>query len=269
MTERILSLVNRIQETRPVQSARRAALADDLKALRRDLDAEAVPDQACILDAALLLMEFMQRSEDVATAETLQIVAGLVSTIDERSLRSEPARTHTPRLVRGDVSEHGDLRLTHEALLGAILVQAGVVSSETLTRGLQLHSSSGQPLGQCLVQLGAASPAQIESAVAYQDRLREEERSTRREPERSGATGRSDLRLSAKQKTVLQSINSQVLGEVLVRLGTITREQLERALQVQRAAGVHIGQALVETRATTWEQIKRALDVQRQLRRAA
>jgi hypothetical protein len=171
--------------------------------------------------------------------------------------------------VRGDVSEHGDLRLTHEALLGAILVQAGVVSSETLTRGLQLHSSSGQPLGQCLVQLGAASPAQIESAVAYQDRLREEERSTRREPERSGATGRSDLRLSAKQKTVLQSINSQVLGEVLVRLGTITREQLERALQVQRAAGVHIGQALVETRATTWEQIKRALDVQRQLRRAA
>ena len=269
MTERIRSLVKRLQETRPVQSARRQALADDLKALRRDLDAEAVPDQACNLDAALLLMEFMQRSEDVATAGTLQIVAGLVSTVDERSLRSGPPRAHVPRLVRDDVSEHGDLRLTHEALLGAILVQAGVVSPEMLTRGLQLHCSSGQPLGQCLVQLGGATPAQIESAVTYQDRLREEERSSRREPERASSPGRGDLRLNAKQKTVLQSINTQVLGEVLVRLGTVSREQLERALQVQRAAGVHIGQALVETKATTWEQIKRALEVQRQLRRTA
>ncbi|MEQ1892210.1 MAG: hypothetical protein ABL998_06680 [Planctomycetota bacterium] len=269
MTERIRSLVKRLQDTRPVQSARRAALADDLKALRRDLDSEAVPDQACNLDAALLLMEFMQRSDDVATAETLQIVAGLVSTIDERSLRTGPPRAHVPHLVRDNVSEHGDLRLTHEALLGAILVQAGVVSAEMLTRGLQLHSSSGQPLGQCLVQLGAATPGQIESAVVYQDRMREDERSARREPERGASAARNDLRLSAKQKTVLQSINSQVLGEVLVRLGSVSREQLERALQVQRAAGVHIGQALVETRATTWEQIKRALDVQRQLRRAA
>ena len=271
MTERIRSLVKRITETRPVQSARRQALADDLKALRRDLDAESVPDQACNLDAALLLLEFMQRSEDVATADTLQIVAGLVATIDEHSLRTGPPRVHAPRLVRDNVSEHGDLRLTQEALLGTILVQAGVVSPETLTRGLQLHSSSHQPLGQCLVQLGAASAQQIESAVTYQDRLREEERSARREPERAptSSPGRGDLRLSAKQKTVLQSINSQVLGEVLVRLGSITREQLEGALRIQRAAGVHIGQALVESKAATWEQIKRALEVQRQLRRVA
>jgi len=270
MTERIRSLVKRIAETRPVQSARRKALADDLRALRRDLDGEAVPEQACNLDAAMLLMEFMQRSEDVATAETLQIVAGLVSTVDERSLRSGPAKPPSPRLVRDEVGEHGDLRQTQEALIGAILVQAGVITPESLTRGLQLHSSSRQPLGQCLVQLGAASAAQIESAIAYQDRLREEERTTRHEPERSTTGGaRGDLRLSAKQKTVLQSINSQVLGEVLVRLGSITREQLERALQLQRAAGVHIGQALVESRATNWEQIKRALDVQRQLRRTA
>lgn len=269
MTERIRSLVKRLAETRPVQSARRKALADDLKALRRDLDTEAVPEQACNLDAALLLMEFMERSEDVATAETLQIVAGLVSTIDENSLRRGPAKPHAPRLVRDEVSEHGDLRQAQEALIGAILVQAGVITPETLTRGLQLHSSSRQPIGQCLVQLGAATVAQIESAVAYQDRLREEERTTRREPERASGPGRSDLRLSAKQKTVLQSINSQVLGEVLVRLGSITREQLERALQLQRAAGVHIGQALVESRATGWDQIKRALEVQRQLRRTA
>jgi len=268
MTERIRSLVKRLVDTRPVQSARRKALADDLKALRRDLDTEAVPEQACNLDAAMLLMEFMERSEDVATAETLQIVAGLVSTIDEHCLRRGPAAPPTPRLVRGEVSEHGDLRQTQEALIGAILVQGGVITPESLSRGLQLHSSSREPLGQCLVQLGAATAAQIESAIAYQDRLREEERTTRREPERASPS-RSDLRLSAKQKTVLQSINSQVLGEVLVRLGSITREQLERALQLQRAAGVHIGQALVESRATTWDQIKRALEVQRQLRRTA
>lgn len=269
MTERIRSLVKRIAETRPVQSARRKALTDDLKALRRDLDAESVPEQTCNLDAALLLMEFMQRSEDVATAETLQIVAGLVSTIDERCLRSSPPRPSTPRLVRDENSENGDLRQTQEALLGAILVQGGVITPDSLTRGLQLHSSSGRPLGQCLVELGAASPMQIESAVTYQDRLREGERNVKRAPEPSARPGRGELRLSAKQKTVLESINSQVLGEVLVRLGSITREQLDHALQLQRAAGVHIGQALVESRATSWDQIKRALEVQRQLRRTA
>jgi hypothetical protein len=190
----------------------------------------------------------------MATAETLQIVASLVSTIDKSILRkSSHSRPAAPRSE--DVTEHRDLRLTQEFLLGSILLQASVISADSLSRALQLHTSSGLPLGQCLVQLGAATPEQIASAVAYQDRLREEERHTQStEPQ-----AHLELRLSTKQKGFVQCLNNQVLGEVLIRLGSITREQLERALQVQRAANVHIGAALVE--------IGKALEVQKQLRR--
>lgn len=271
MQDRISLLVKRISETRPVQTARRQALLEELRTLRSDLDASSAPEQAHSLDAALLLMEFMSRSEDVATADTLQIVASLVGTISEDVVRKD---TRRPRLkmpeAGNDVSQHRDLRMTQEFLLGSILLQAGVITPDSLARALQLHASSGLALGQCLVQLGAASPEQIASAIAYQDRLREEERATRSEPQRSSPPQpKLDLRLSPKQKGFVQSMHAQVLGEVLIRTGAITREQLDRALQVQRAANVHIGEALVETGATGWIQIKKALEVQRQLRRSA
>ncbi|NOT31828.1 MAG: hypothetical protein HOP15_15390 [Planctomycetes bacterium] len=281
MTDRIRTLVKRISETRPVQTARREALLSDLRALRRDIDEASAPEQVRSLDAALLLMEFMSRSQDVATAETISIVASLVGTVNEHLLRTPSAqpRPGVPSPLRAlpndDVAQHQDLRMTHEFLLGSVLLQAGVISPDSLSRALNLHTSSGMALGQCLVQLGAASPEQIAGAVAYQDRLREEERSTRTEPERPNRTEpersppKGDLRLTPKDKVFVQSVHTQVLGEVLIRLGSITREQLERALQLQRAANVHIGEALVETGAASWEQIKKALDVQRQLRRSA
>ena len=299
MTDRIRTLAKRISETRPVQSARRNALLQELQALRGEIDADGRPEQARSLDAALLLLEFMNRSEDVATAETLQIVAGLVGTIDEGALRKLPRRT-TQRAAAPsshDVAEHHDLRLTQEFLLGSILLQAGMVSPESLGRALQLNASSQLPLGQCLIQLGAASREQIASAVAYQDRLREEMRVARSEHGRPApapaphATASShsthsahaphsahtahaphaplEMNLSPKQRGFVQSMHAQVLGEVLIRLGTITREQLEHALQVQRAASVHIGEALVETGAATWDQVRKGLEVQRQLRRHA
>lgn len=299
MTDRIRTLVKRIAETRPVQGTRRQTLLSDLRTLRGDLNENAASEQSRSLDAAILLLEFMGRAEEVATADTFQIVASLVGMVDERSLRAStpgaPApRAPTPsspghaqasalwaqtsRAAVEDVTQHHDLRLTHEFLLGSILLHAGVISPDSLARGLQLHTSSGMALGLCLVQLGAATPEQIAGAVAYQDRLREQERTTRAGSERPAepqaparpvevhTPGRAELRMSAKQQGFVQSVHAQVLGEILIRLGSVTREQLDRALQLQRAASVHIGQALVESGAASWEQVKKALEVQRQLR---
>src|SRR5262245_61783456 len=151
MTDRIRQLVKKITETRPVQHLRRQGLLSELRTLRSDLDANSAPNQAHSLDAALLLLEFMNRSEAVATAETLQIVASLVGTVEERSVRSSPAGvTPTPppppppqrpqapqRHPIEDVAQHHDLRITQESLLGTILLQAGVISPESLTRALQ------------------------------------------------------------------------------------------------------------------------------------
>jgi hypothetical protein len=292
MSDRIRTLVKRISETRPVQAARREGLLAELRTLRAELDPQTSQEQARSLEAAILLLEFMSRSEDVATAETLSIVASLVSTIDPASVRAGPVPPpvaapapltpvqhappqptfrqpppHLPAAPRhADVTQHADLRMTQEYLLGSILMQAGIVTGESLARALQLHTSSGIALGQCLVHLGAATPEQIAAAVSYQDRLRDQERAARHAPEPE--LQRSDLRLSGKQASFVQSMHTQVLGEVLIRLGSITRDQLERGLQVQRAANLHIGEALVESGAASWDQVKKGLEVQRRLRRA-
>lgn len=268
MADLIPELVKRIQETRPVQSARRQSLLEELKQIRHAFDAEAAPDQAHNLDAALLLMEFMSRSEKVATAETLSIVATLVSAVHSKHVRElSPAGAGSapaaPSERTGDVDQHSDLRLSQEFLLGSLLVQANVISPESLSRALHLHTSSGMALGKCLVKLGAATPEQVDHALDFQDRLRDDDKAQHHEPRHM------ELKVSPQQRGFVMSFHAQVLGEVMIRLGTITRDQLEKALRVQRAADLHLGAALVESGAATWAQVRRALEVQKQLRRSA
>jgi hypothetical protein len=64
----------------------------------------------------------------------------------------------------------------------------------------------------------------------------------------------------------LEIMSDSMLGQVLIRIGAITREQLERALKVQRAAGIRIGEALVEIGATNWEAVEKAVELQRDRR---
>lgn len=284
---RIQALAKRIAETRPIERSKRQALLEELRQLRGEVDPRAAHEQVHRLDAALLLMEFMSRAEELATADALRTVSGLVGSVDERALRPRAPRPADPGAggrTPADVSEHGDLRMSAQFLLGSILAQAGVISQENLARALRLHASSGVALGQCLIQLGAATPDQIASAVAYQERTREFQRAqppppVEEQPPPSAqpppserpppSSAKLELRLTTRVKGFVQSFQTQMLGEILVRLGTITREQLERALQVQRAASVHIGEALVQTGATNWEHVKKALEIQRQLRRNA
>lgn len=268
MADLIPELVKRIQETRPVQSARRQSILEELKQIRHAFDAEAAPDQAHNLDAALLLMEFMSRSEKVATAETLSIVATLVSAVSPQHVRelSRVGATNGPSAPGhpgGEVDTHSDLRLSQEFLLGSLLVQSNVISPDSLSRALHLHTSTGLPLGKCLIKLGAATPEQIDHALEFQDRVRDDDKASHHEPRHL------EMRISPQQRGFVMSFHAQVLGEVMIRLGMISREQLEKALRVQRAADLHLGAALVESGAATWAQVRRALEVQKQLRHPA
>jgi hypothetical protein len=262
MSDPVSDLVKRIHETLPVQSGRRQAVHEDLRRIRGGFDTKAAPAQAHYLDAALLLLEFMDRSEEMATAETLSIVASLVESVSPRHVNENSTSASCPVLSGGDVEHHADLRLSQQFLLGSLLVQSGLISPESLARGLHLHTSSGMPLGQCLVKLGAATAQQIESTLEFQDRQREEEKAQR-------PAQRVELKLSTQQRGFARSFHAQVLGEVMIRMGTITREQLDKALRIQRATDLHMGAALVESGAATWEQVRRALEVQKQLRRSA
>ena len=60
----------------------------------------------------------------------------------------------------------------------------------------------------------------------------------------------------------LNVLNDMMLGEEMIRMGTITREQLKKALGVQNAAGIRIGQALVEIGAATWDQVAEGVRMQ-------
>ncbi len=267
------ALTKRIAETRPVDRARRLAVLSELKEARRALGPSIAGEEAQRFDAALLLMEFMSRSEEVATAEALAVVAGLVSSLDERFFVTPAVEApSTPQPApASDAAPHGDLRVTEECLLGTILVQAGIIDNDALQKALGLQASNKHALGQCLIQIGAATPVQIASAVAFQDLTRETASvpGPEKASEKASETPRLELRLSPKQKGFVQSFHAQVLGEILIRQRVITRQQLERALRHQRAAHVHIGEALVEIGATTWGEVRQALEAQRQLRRSA
>ena len=58
---------------------------------------------------------------------------------------------------------------------------------------------------------------------------------------------------------------SKLLGEILVRLGTITAEQLAQACKRHQASGVRLGETLVAMGATDWDGISKALGIQKQI----
>ncbi len=67
---------------------------------------------------------------------------------------------------------------------------------------------------------------------------------------------------SRSRMTDLGIMSDMLLGEVLLRLGYVSREQLQRGLRMQRASGTRIGEALVEIGAVDWDQIREGVRIQ-------
>jgi hypothetical protein len=57
-------------------------------------------------------------------------------------------------------------------------------------------------------------------------------------------------------------ISDMLLGEVMVRMGHIQPDHIEKALEIQRQTGLKFGEALVKLGATTWEQVQAGLRYQ-------
>ena len=75
-----------------------------------------------------------------------------------------------------------------------------------------------------------------------------------------------ELTLENDSREYLNCAMNFLLGEILVRQGSIQRKELNRALSVQRASGRFLGETLVEIGAATWDQVKIGLRLQKQLR---
>lgn len=207
--------------------------------------------------AAVMLTDFMARASDPVPQSDLMVVAELLDpSVAFPQANEEDA---TPQ------QETTGLRLMADMLLGDILIQMGVLSRSKLEDGLRLQLKTREPLGRCLVQLGAINSGQLEEALEVQLRMRGGADAETGSSSSNGGSG-GGLTLKEDRGQYYQSVADCLLGEIMVRLGRISEEQLERALQVQRATGMRVGEALVDIGATNWTQIQRALEIQAQRR---
>jgi len=162
-------------------------------------------------------------------------------------------------------------------LLGQVLVDGGFVSPGDLARALEEQNRTNEMLGEVLVRMHAADPAEIAAVVSIQSDLASLEDAVR-----SAAGVRQylgELLLKARKVTRAQleeALSEQrrtgeKLGEILVRLGALTRGQLDAVLAFQQCqAGeapssvrFRLGEILVATGRITREQLEDVLSRQK------
>lgn len=165
---------------------------------------------------------------------------------------SRPAAGSEPAGERTTTDTLGDM------MLGQILLRRGQILEEHIHQAAKVQRTTGLRMGDIFVKIGAATRAQVADALNYQAACRRSRESLPAEP----------VAVKSEQPgTGLKLMGEVLLGEILVERGTITRRQLERALEVQKSTGLRVGEALVKSGATTQEHIDHALRMQSQERR--
>ncbi len=100
--------------------------------------------------------------------------------------------------------------------LGDILVDEGIITSKTLSRALQLQKKAGaeKKIGRILLEMYVVTPDEVESALN-------------------------------KQSSPFANVESKkMLGDILVANGFISRNTLEKALELQKRTGKKLGEVL-------------------------
>lgn len=135
-------------------------------------------------------------------------------------------------------------------VLGEILVQFGIVTQAQVDQVLAIQATSGRQLGQVLVEQGFATAEDVGNALRFQASL-QGAKAAEAAPDRRAAVGQVDQSL---------------LGEVLVGLHSVSREELVQGLAHQRVHGGRIGDALVAIGATSRFQVEEAVRLQERLK---
>lgn len=118
--------------------------------------------------------------------------------------------------------------------LGQLLLQANRITEAHLQILLDDQKQSGKPLGEILIERGILTSAELNALLDFQMRQN------------------------------MQGSNSPLqLGQLLVRTGEISEEQLKAALALQSQSGKRLGEVLVEAGYAEPAQIEKVLGVQR------
>jgi mannitol/fructose-specific phosphotransferase system IIA component len=132
-----------------------------------------------------------------------------------------------------------ELRGLLASRLGDILLNSAAVTQAQLDRAVAEQERTGELLGEILVRQGAITPAQRQGALSLQ--------------------GQVANRLHGRAR----------LGRMLVEAGVIDETTLEEAIQRQRASGKRLGETLVESGAITPDVLSGFLARQKRLRAIA
>jgi hypothetical protein len=122
---------------------------------------------------------------------------------------------------------------------GQILVDGGFMSSSDLGRALEEQKHTNELLGQVLVRMGVLDPADINAVLAVQERL-------------------DDTDQAVKTAAGVR----QMLGALLLQAGHITEAELSLALDEQKKTGDKLGEIFVRNGMLTKQQLNRLLDFQ-------
>lgn len=130
--------------------------------------------------------------------------------------------------------------------IGELLVDGGFISADSLETALQAQKSEGRPLGEVLLKSGILSQQEQTAVLALQRQLDE------------GSLSPSD-----------QGWSGLRLGDLLLKYGDITEEQLRQALSTQSESGGRLGDVLIAIGAVKKESLDLVLRLQRRLMAAA
>jgi len=262
----ISKLAQRVEACRLDDLTEHAAIRDELVELRDVLLKASSTELAGCMEAAATLTRHLPQVGERAGEEVKHIVCRLVSLVQEslptaRSAGRDLAPAERYRKLKPSTSEGSDLRLINDMLLGEVLVQLGVLSTEKVDAAIKTQQVTGMRFGEALVQLGAASWEDVDNALRLQGHLSDASHSEQEAGPTQAVTVEAPP-ISAFGSEHLNVLNDMMLGEEMIRMGTITREELQEALAIQNAAGIRIGEALVESGHATWDQVAEGVKMQ-------
>jgi hypothetical protein len=300
----IQTLAQRLRAADLANSHEQREIFEQIREIRSTFDGPLDPESQRSLEAASMLVAYLARMGSMGGEDVRSIAARLLDTAYElesgagalmkeaqrgglptpadQSAHAAPAAPPTPggpRILKSAkepaplaLAGHGPRSAEErrgegertatdtlgDMMLGQILLHRGQILEEHIHQAAKVQRTTGLRIGDIFVKIGAATRAQVADALNYQAACRRTRESL--PAERMPAQGEP-------RGTGLKLMGEVLLGEILVERGTITRRQLERALEAQKATGMRVGEALVKLGATTQEHIDHALKLQSQDRR--
>ena len=262
-------LTQRIQAADLTDAHEHAAIRENLIELRSVLQRVSSTELAGCIDAAVTLTRHLGRVRPDAGEELrsilcrlVDLVAGSLPQVTKPTENPEaPAQRH--RTIKPNSESDPGLRLINDMYLGEVLIQLGVLNKEKVDAAVKTQQATGMRFGEALVHLGAASWEDVDNALRLQEHLSKTNRLAQDGPTRlSMVSAKEGPPIQAFGSDHLNVLNDMMLGEEMIRMGTIDRPALQKALDVQSATGIRIGEALVEIGAATWDQVAEGVRMQ-------